>query len=95
MFSWYNHCVDTVCVLSCFSCVQLLCDPVDCSLPGSSVHGDSPGDLADPGIEPASLMSPALVGGFFTNSATLDTSQLTINRDQTTDTTEYKNVREY
>ena len=22
---------------------QTLCDPVDCSLPGSSVHGDSPG----------------------------------------------------
>ena len=26
----------------------------------------SPGDLPDPGIEPASLVSPALVGGFFT-----------------------------
>ena len=46
-----------------------LCDPVDCSLPGSSVHGilqirirsglpfPSPGDLPDPGIEPR---SPAL-----------------------------------
>ena len=43
-----------------------LCDPMDCSLPGSSVHGIShqeywsglhcppPGDLPDPGIEPAS-----------------------------------------
>ena len=29
-----------------------------------------PGDLPDPGIEPASLMSPALAGGFFTTSAT-------------------------
>ena len=29
-----------------------------------------PGDLPDPGIEPASLMFPALVGGFFTTSAT-------------------------
>ena len=28
----------------------------------------SPGDLPDPGIEPASLTSPALVGGFFTTS---------------------------
>ena len=28
-------------VLSCFSPVWL-CDPVDCSPPGSSVHGDSP-----------------------------------------------------
>ena len=26
----------------------------------------SPGNLPDPGIEPASLMSPALAGGFFT-----------------------------
>ena len=25
-----------------------------------------PGDLPDPGIEPVSLMSPALAGGFFT-----------------------------
>ena len=43
-----------------------LCDPMDCSLPGSSVHGilqarilewvviPSPGDLPDPGIEPRS-----------------------------------------
>ena len=29
-----------------------------------------PGDLPDPGIEPVSLMSPALAGGFFTTSAT-------------------------
>ena len=30
----------------------------------------SPGDLPDPGIEPASLMSPALASGFFTTSST-------------------------
>ena len=30
----------------------------------------SPGDLPDPGIQPASLMSPALAGKFFTASAT-------------------------
>ena len=42
-----------------------LCDPMDCSLPGSSVHGifltrtfTSPRDLPDPGIEPE---SPALL----------------------------------
>ena len=29
-----------------------------------------PGDLPDPGIEPVSLMSPALAAGFFTTSAT-------------------------
>ena len=44
-----------------------LCDPMDYSLPGSSVHGifpgksglpfPSPGDLPDPGFEPG---SPAL-----------------------------------
>ena len=28
------------------------------------------GDLPNPGVEPTSLMSPALVGGFFTTSAT-------------------------
>jgi len=59
-----------------------LCDPVDSSLPGSSVHGilqarilewvacPPPGDLPDPGIKPASLMSPALAGGLFTTSTT-------------------------
>ena len=59
-----------------------LCDRVDCSLPGSSVHGifqartvewvaTSPlGNLLNPGIEPVSLMSPALAGGFFTSSTT-------------------------
>ena len=48
---------------------------MDCSPPGSSVHGtfpgkntgmgchSPPGDLPDPGIEP---VSPALAGGFFT-----------------------------
>ena len=53
-------------------------DPMDCSLPDSSVHGifqeeywsglpfPSPGDLPNPGIEPLSLMSPALAGGIFT-----------------------------
>ena len=29
-----------------------------------------PGDLSHPGIEPTSIMSPALAGGFFTISAT-------------------------
>ena len=56
-----------------------LCDPMDRSLPGSSVHGHenqsglpcpSPGDLSDPGIELESHTSPALAGGFFTSSGT-------------------------
>ena len=29
-------------------------------------------DLPDPGIEPVSLMSPALTGGFFTTSTTCE-----------------------
>ena len=32
-----------MCVLSHSGWVQLFVDPMDCSLPGSSVHGDSPG----------------------------------------------------
>ena len=35
-----------------------------------------PGDLPDPGIEPTSLMSLALADGFFTSSATSDSSKL-------------------
>ena len=68
----------TSCVCCCCEVAQscpTLCNPTDCSLPGSSVHGilqgriveqvpfPSPGDLPDPGIEPA---SPALAGEFFT-----------------------------
>ena len=34
-----------------------------------------PGDLSNPGIEPASLMSPALAGGFFTTSTTTFTTK--------------------
>ena len=52
----------TVKVLVTESC-PILCDPMDCSPPGSSVHGifqagipcPSPGDLPNPGIEPGSL----------------------------------------
>ena len=38
----------------------------------------SPGDLPNPGIEPTSLMSPALAGGFFTTSATWEPQKSTI-----------------
>ena len=37
----------------------------------------SPGDLPNPGIEPASLMSSTLAGGFFTTSPTWE-AQLTV-----------------
>ena len=37
-----------------------------------------PGDLPDPGIKPMSLMSPALVGRFFTTGATWDAPVLAV-----------------
>ena len=58
-----------------------LCDPVDCSPLGSSVHGISRQeywsglpfppleDLRDPEIKLMPFASPALAGGFFTTSA--------------------------
>ena len=67
-----------VCAQSCLT----LCNTMDCSLPGSYVHGisrqeywsglpfPSPGDLPDSGIEPTSLVSPALAGKFLTTRAT-------------------------
>ena len=76
VFHWYidldNY--HAVCFMSFQSCLTL-CDPVDCSPAGSSVHGIlqarilewvviSPSrDLPGPGIKPA---PPALAGGFFT-----------------------------
>ena len=55
------------------------CDPMDYSLPGSSVHRTfqarvawsglpfpPPGYLPNPGIKPTSSASPTLAGGFFT-----------------------------
>ena len=64
------------------SCLTLW-DPMECSPPGSSVHGilqarilewvampPPPGDLPDPGIKLKSLIFPAAAGGFFTTSAT-------------------------
>ena len=59
-----------------------LCDPMDYSPPGSSVHGisrqefwrelpfPSPGDFPDPGIEPR---SPALAGWLFNVGDTRET----------------------
>ena len=58
--------------------------------PSPSVHGilqqeyytvlpcPPPGDLPDPGIEPASLMSPALAGGIFTTSPIWEASGILV-----------------
>ena len=54
-----------------------LCNPMDYSLPSSSVHGDSSGKNTGVGCHflfqgrrNPGLMSPALTGGFFTTSTT-------------------------
>ena len=66
-FSQHNM-PSCMCAKSFRSCLTL-CDPMDCSPPGSSVHGilqagilewvscSPPGDFPDPGIEPTSLTS--------------------------------------
>ena len=66
-------CVCVFHVLSVAQSCPTVCDPVDCSLPGFSVHGvfqarilewvaiSFSGDLPNPGIEPT---SPALADGF-------------------------------
>ena len=73
-----------MCVLSHFSSVVsvTLCDSMDRSPPGASVHGilqarilegvviSFSGDLPHPGMEPMSLTSPALAGRFLASSAT-------------------------
>ena len=66
-----------MCAQSC----STLCGHMDCSPPGSPAHGifqarilewgaiSNSRDLPDPGVEPASLVSPALAGGYFTINA--------------------------
>ena len=71
----YSMCVHAKSLLSS----PTLWDPMDCSPPGSSVHGQEyrsglpcppPGDLPDSGIRLESLTSPALAGRFLTTSGT-------------------------
>ena len=71
-----------VCVLSCFSHVQLFVAPRTAARQAPLSMGFSrqeywsglpcppPGDLPNPGIEPESPVSPALAGRFFTTSVT-------------------------
>ena len=71
-----------VCALSCFTRVCLFETPWTVAQKAPPFMGFSrqeywsgvpcppPGGLPDPGMEPVSLMSPALAGGFFTTSAT-------------------------
>ena len=75
----YTH--ECVCCAKLLQSCLTPCDPMDYSPPGSSIHGISrqvnwsgltfpPEGFPDPGIQPTSLMSPALAGGFFTTSVT-------------------------
>ena len=78
MAEWYRVCAHVCCH---FSRVRLFATPWTVALqaPPSMVFSRQeywsgllcppPGDLPDPGIEPASLMSPVLAGRFFTTSA--------------------------
>ena len=80
----WQGCILSPCLFNlyveCYCCsvtklCPILCNPIDCSLPGSSVHGilqqeywsglpfPSPGDLPDTGIEP---VSSTVAGRFFT-----------------------------
>ena len=78
---------------TCTSCLvaqtcPTLCNPMDCSTPGSSVHGipqarilewvaiSSSRGSSRPGIKPTSLASPALAAGFFTTGATWESTTL-------------------
>ena len=75
-----------VCVESLQSCLTL-CEPMDHSPPGSSIHGilqarirsglpcPPPEDLLYPRIEPSSFTSPALAGRFFTTGATWEAKE--------------------
>ena len=77
-------CVSAKSLQSC----PALCDSMDCRLLGFSVHGilqarilewvsmPSSRESFQPRIQPASLLSPTLAGGFFTISATWETQLL-------------------
>ena len=68
--------IQHVCFAKSFQSYLTVCNPMDCSLPGSSVHEifqakyQSGFPFPSPAVEPMSLKSPGLVGGFLTSSAT-------------------------
>ena len=78
---WPQHFSMAWCALSCFSRVRLFVTPWTVARQAPLSMGFSrqehwsgllcplPGDLPDPGIEPTSLKSLALAGGFFTTRA--------------------------
>ena len=81
---WWIYVVLSHCMLSkSLQSCPAFCNPIDCSPPGSSVHGDSPGKNSGVGCcfllqgifppqgpNPHLLTSPALASWFFTTSTT-------------------------
>ena len=77
-------CVSAKSLQSCLT----LCDPMDCSPPGSmgfsrqeywsGLPCPPPGDLPHPGIESTSLISAALAGCFFTTSTTWEALKFSV-----------------
>ena len=75
-----------VCCAKLLQLHQTLCNSVACQVPlsmgfprqeyYSGLLCPPPGYLPNPGIEPESLVSPALAGGFFTTSTTWEAPQL-------------------
>ena len=82
MFKLTQLVSNKITVYMCAQSCPTLCDAVDRSPSSSPVRETlqarilewvavpSPGALPNPGIEPTSLTSPALTGGFFTTGAT-------------------------
>ena len=80
--AWGGGCPHTIRMCAYIQSCLTLCDPIDCSPPGSSVHWvlrqeywsglpfPTLGDPSNRGIKATSLLSPALTGGFFTTSTT-------------------------
>ena len=96
-FFCYFWPIDHVGSSMCVCCVKLLrqcqafCDPMDCSLPGSSVHGSSRQEYwrglpcASPGILPTQGLTPCLLcllhwqaGSFIITSATWESGISTL-----------------
>ena len=79
MHDHYTRCLKVKVAQSC----PTLCEPMDCILPGSSVHGDSPGKNTGVGCmssfrgssQPRDGTQVSLItGGFFTSCATREAS---------------------
>ena len=59
--------INSLCDIVCLVAQQCpsLCDPMDCSPPGSSVHGDSPGKNSGMGCMPSSRLWDILFANIF------------------------------